>query len=581
MAAGWLGLGAAMEGEWVRKKASDTVVVFVHGILSSGESAWRHPGGSYWPELLQHAPELNSVGIYVFTYYTGTFSGTYRVGDVVDSLKESLRLDGLLKAGRLIFVCHSLGGIVVRKYVVERAADLMECGIEIGLFLVASPSLGSSYANWVAPIARFLGHAQLEVLQFNQHNAWLNDLDKEFQNLKESGRLRIKGKELVEDRFVWFRRLWRRQLVESFAGARYFGDPFKVAMSDHFSIAKPENADAIQHRLLVSFITDMLKERSTEHDVPLHAEAPIMASATPAASLRGESISASEEKGVQVAGSSVWVPSIAPPPTVTITQAYNDTPAWASVGGDPLTRFANPIDDYGSWWMDLVLPRNTTEELHEIVQIALSRTRSGPVDVIQTIGVVPEGGIHVLFHGAHGTGKRLAAKVIAHELNSELYGINYTAVVEHHPVDTAKNLQKLFETLSTRNAWLLVHDAEVLFGAASDSGLLEIVELRGNVIFTTTRRFELDRRWLDRITHAIEFPFPDETARKHIWQRAIRPDVPITNDIDLQMLASRYALSGEGIRRAFELAVAQRQGRAVGMAELESAAARQLKAGAT
>ncbi|MGH8593967.1 MAG: esterase/lipase family protein [Gammaproteobacteria bacterium] len=247
-----------MQGEWIRKPTSRTSVIFVHGVLSSGETCWRNANGSYWPELLSNAQELDELGIYVFTYQTGVFSGTYRLGDVVDALKEHMRLDGLFDSKRLIFVCHSMGGIVVRKFLVERDTDLIEGNLEVGLFLVASPSLGSSYANWLSPLAKVMGHAQADALRFAQDNAWLNDVDKEFQNVKEGSRLRIKRKELIEDKFVVLRNFWRKQVVEPFSDARYFGEPYKVPQADHFSIAKPDNSRAIQHRLLCQFIKEMV-----------------------------------------------------------------------------------------------------------------------------------------------------------------------------------------------------------------------------------------------------------------------------------------------------------------------------------
>ena len=113
-----------------------------------------------------------------------------------------------------------MGGIVVRKFIVERAAELIEAGKEIDLFLGASPSLGSSYADWLLPIAQLFGHAQADALRFVRNNVWLKDLDKEFVNLKEGGKLKIKGKELVEDRFVVLPKLFGRQVVEPFSGAR-------------------------------------------------------------------------------------------------------------------------------------------------------------------------------------------------------------------------------------------------------------------------------------------------------------------------------------------------------------------------
>jgi tetratricopeptide (TPR) repeat protein len=246
-----------MPGEWIRRpQGSAASAVFVHGILSSGETCWRHDNGCCWPELLKDEPELDSLGLYVFTYETGIFSGSYRLGDIVDALKEYMRLDGVLASNQLFFVCHSMGGIVVRKFVVERAIELIGAGKEIGLFLVASPSLGSTYADWLHPLVWLTGNAQADALRFVWHNDLLKDLDEEFKNLKEGGKLKITGKELVEDKSVVLKRLWRRQVVESFSGERYFGEPFKVPESDHFSIAKPKDKTAIQHRLLCEFILE-------------------------------------------------------------------------------------------------------------------------------------------------------------------------------------------------------------------------------------------------------------------------------------------------------------------------------------
>jgi phosphoserine phosphatase len=248
-----------MKGQWVRKPEGNVSVVFVHGILSSGESCWLNKNGTYWPDLLAKEMDLQSVGAYVFTYETGVFSGSYRLGDAVDALKEFMRLDRVTESKYLIFVCHSMGGILVRKYLVERAMDLTRGKHAIDLFLVASPSLGSSYADWLSPLAQLFGHAQADALAFVRGNAWLSDLDKEFMNLKEAGDLSIRGKELVEDKFVVLKQFFGQQVVEPFSGARYFGEPFKVPMSDHFSIAKPENKEAIQHRLLCQFISDTLE----------------------------------------------------------------------------------------------------------------------------------------------------------------------------------------------------------------------------------------------------------------------------------------------------------------------------------
>jgi pimeloyl-ACP methyl ester carboxylesterase len=247
-----------MKGTWLRRAGATTpsmVVVFVHGILSDSEKCWLHDNGTYWPKLLIEHDSLGEVGLYKFTYQTGIFSGSYSLGDVVNALNTSLILDNVIAASRIIFVAHSMGGIVVRRYVVQRLNELVERGTEIGLFLLASPSLGSSYANWLSPIAKFLGHAQGTALAFCESNTWLNDLNTDFRNALARGKLVIYGQELVEDRFVVLKRAWfLKRVVPPFSGASYFGEGYKVPGSDHFSISKPEGIEAIQHRLLCQFI---------------------------------------------------------------------------------------------------------------------------------------------------------------------------------------------------------------------------------------------------------------------------------------------------------------------------------------
>jgi biotin-[acetyl-CoA-carboxylase] ligase BirA-like protein len=247
-----------MNGKWIRKTQCHSAAIFVHGILSDGDACWRNENGTYWPDLLKDEEDLKDLGIYVYTYQTNIFSGTYRLGDVVDDLKERMRYGGLFNKKTLVFVCHSMGGIIVRKLIVERIVDFIDKRIDVGLFLVASPSLGSAYATWISPLATMLGHTQAEALRFTQSNSWLNDLDKEFQNMKEASCFKLRGKELVEDKFVILGKLWRKQVVEPFSGARYFGEQQKIPGSDHFSISKPKDTDAIQHQALCYFVRELL-----------------------------------------------------------------------------------------------------------------------------------------------------------------------------------------------------------------------------------------------------------------------------------------------------------------------------------
>jgi hypothetical protein len=133
---------------------------------------------------------------------------------------------------------------------------------------VASPSLGSEYANMLSLISTALGHTQASALKFSQSNVWLNDLDKDFMSLKDNENLQIKGKELIEDLPLYGKGFIRKQIVEPFSGAKYFGNSFKVPESDHSTIATPATRDAVQHRLLVQFVKEfpLLHELSNLKD---------------------------------------------------------------------------------------------------------------------------------------------------------------------------------------------------------------------------------------------------------------------------------------------------------------------------
>ena len=254
-----------MDSGWIRKPRNGVAVVFIHGILGT-EFTWRHENGAVWPLLLCAEPELDDFGVYLFNYRADAFSGTFTIQDAVDNLKERFRLDKVFQLTAIVFVCHSMGGIVARHFVVTQQASLIKAKTKIGFFLVASPSLGSEYANFVATIAP-LYNAQLDILRVGQENPWLATLDRTFMDLKEDRDIPIFGKELIEDNSIFLKRFLRRaQVVEPFTGARYFGDSVKIEHSDHLSIAKPSDRSALQHRLLIQFLEDHFKPETREGD---------------------------------------------------------------------------------------------------------------------------------------------------------------------------------------------------------------------------------------------------------------------------------------------------------------------------
>ncbi len=253
----------------LRKPKHDMIVVFVHGILSSSEAAWGHPS---WPELLAAEGELQDWGIFLFTYETRVSSRTYSIADVSDALREHFTLADLWSMGKIVFLCHSMGGIVVRRFLVANQVKLIASQPAIGLFLMASPSLGSRDANLISVLSFALGHTQAAALRFSQANTSLDELHRDFKTLLNSRRLTIRGRELTEDRAIRIKR-WlglRRQVVEPFSASAYFNEPgcepFRVPGSDHSTIVKPRDRGAIQHLMLRHFLLHL--ERSAAASLP-------------------------------------------------------------------------------------------------------------------------------------------------------------------------------------------------------------------------------------------------------------------------------------------------------------------------
>ena len=169
-------------------------------------------------------------------------------------------------------------------------------------------------------------------------------------------------------------------------------------------------------------------------------------------------------------------------------------------------------------------------------------------------------GVATLFTGASGTGKTMAAEVLAGELGLDLYRIDLARVVSKYIGETEKNLARVFAAAEGGGAILLFDEADALFGKRSEvkdshdryanleiSYLLQRMETyRGLAILTTNQRSALDPAFLRRLRFVVEFPFPDEAARAEIWRR-IFPAATPTEGLAPDRLA-RLALAGGNIR---------------------------------
>ena len=210
-------------------------------------------------------------------------------------------------------------------------------------------------------------------------------------------------------------------------------------------------------------------------------------------------------------------------------------------------------------WKDLVLPEAQRQILREIAAHVRQRAK-----VYEAWGFVTKGerglGISALFAGSSGTGKTMAADVLAGELRLDLYRIDLSAVVSKYIGETEKNLRRVFDAAEEGGAILLFDEADALFGKRSDvkdshdryanveiSYLLQRMEAyRGLAILTTNMKEALDPAFLRRLRFVVQFPFPDQAHRAEIWRRIFPLDTP-TAELDVLRL-SRLNVAGGNIR---------------------------------
>jgi SpoVK/Ycf46/Vps4 family AAA+-type ATPase len=210
-------------------------------------------------------------------------------------------------------------------------------------------------------------------------------------------------------------------------------------------------------------------------------------------------------------------------------------------------------------WDDLVLPGEHLQTLGEIAAQVRQRLK-----VYQSWGFALRNdrglGITALFAGPSGTGKTLAAEVLANDLQLDLHRIDLSQVVSKYIGDTEKNLRAVFNAAEQTGAVLLFDEADALFGKRSEvrdshdryanievSYLLQRMEAyRGLAILTTNKRGSLDSAFLRRLRFLIPFPFPDHMHRAKIWSRIFPAETP-TQDLDVLKLA-RLNVAGGNIR---------------------------------
>jgi AAA+ superfamily predicted ATPase len=210
-------------------------------------------------------------------------------------------------------------------------------------------------------------------------------------------------------------------------------------------------------------------------------------------------------------------------------------------------------------WDDLVLPERQRQTLAQIAVHVRQRAR-----VYGDWGFAARSsrglGVSALFSGPSGTGKTMAAEVLANELRLDLFRIDLSSVVSKYIGETEKNLRRVFDAAEEGGAILLFDEADALFGKRSEvkdshdryanievGYLLQRMEAyRGLAVLTSNLKDALDPAFLRRLRFIVQFPFPEAAQREEIWRRVFPRETPVEG-LDASALA-RLGVAGGNIR---------------------------------
>ena len=243
-------------------------------------------------------------------------------------------------------------------------------------------------------------------------------------------------------------------------------------------------------------------------------------------------------------------------------------------------------------WDDIVLPSDRLEQLKEICNYVKYHSLvydDWGFDSKLSMGK----GLNALFAGPSGTGKTMAAEIMAEELGLDLYKIDLSSVVSKYIGETEKNLARIFAEAETSNSILFFDEADALFGRRSEvrdshdryanieiSYLLQkMEEYVGVVILATNFRRNMDDAFVRRMHFTIEFSFPTENDRRRIWKQIWPDDMPRSPELDLDFMADRFEVAGGSIRNIALAAafLAADDGRVVNISHLIRATQREYR----
>lgn len=219
-------------GGYVRKNGGKRVIVFVNGLFGDASSTWRNDNGTYWPALITHDPDFNGVDVYVHSFQSPKLARAQQIEELAARLKDFLLTDRVLNYDEIVFIAHSMGGLVTRAFLLKQRNRPQKTPM---LYFFATPTAGAN----VTDIARHLSeNPQLADMQPLSDGGYVKFLREEWLQTSDDSLLNYPN---VIASFCAYELLdiWHVRIVSELSATYLCNRSTRAVRADHIAIVKP------------------------------------------------------------------------------------------------------------------------------------------------------------------------------------------------------------------------------------------------------------------------------------------------------------------------------------------------------
>lgn len=223
---------------WIKRDLSNnSVIVFVHGVIGDPYDTWfNKETNNYWPKLVAEDADFDGVNIYTYGYSSALFEKTLSISSLASEMKERLQADGVLSQSKIIFVAHSMGGIVVRQFLLRNRESVAN---NVGfIYFLATPTTGSYFANLAS------------IFSFNPQfkDMALNDLDGYATNVILDWQASTQMRDIPSYCVFESKNIGPAPVVPFYSASNLCNREIFSTLDNHIDIAKPNGRNALQYK---------------------------------------------------------------------------------------------------------------------------------------------------------------------------------------------------------------------------------------------------------------------------------------------------------------------------------------------